>query len=265
VTASTTDPTIIINYGETGSGVTAGTAGIRIDRGLLPSYDLVFDESVGGVTMGGKPLATQPWVTPSLPAPAAIAFGSNAASFASNVASFGSNTAAYVTNAIPYASNAAVYASNAAVYASNAAVYGSNTASFSSNMVGYGSNVAFALQNARSFADVNASNVVSIGQGRYILELPNNSNALSISFPSTLTVGSRGEIVLKEQNTGAPRPLTVDSRMVFPWAEDGVAAASNASALTVSSASTGGVAIDRLSFFVPKANFLLGRYSRHLQ
>lgn len=39
------DNIIEINKGEPGSGVTAGTAGLRVDRGDAPSYNILFDEA----------------------------------------------------------------------------------------------------------------------------------------------------------------------------------------------------------------------------
>lgn len=38
------DNLIVVNDGEPGSGVTAGTAGIEVDRGLLANYQFLFDE-----------------------------------------------------------------------------------------------------------------------------------------------------------------------------------------------------------------------------
>ena len=40
-----TDNTIILNNGESGAGVTLGTAGVQIDRGLSGSVSVLFDES----------------------------------------------------------------------------------------------------------------------------------------------------------------------------------------------------------------------------
>lgn len=39
------DNTITVNSGETGAGVTLGTAGLLIDRGILPNASVIFDES----------------------------------------------------------------------------------------------------------------------------------------------------------------------------------------------------------------------------
>ena len=54
-----TDNIIVLNSGETGSGVTLGYAGIEVDRGLLPNTALRWDEltdrwqvSVDGITYG---------------------------------------------------------------------------------------------------------------------------------------------------------------------------------------------------------------------
>lgn len=39
------DNMLTLNAGEVGSGVTAGTSGLEIDRGTLPKYQIIFDES----------------------------------------------------------------------------------------------------------------------------------------------------------------------------------------------------------------------------
>lgn len=44
-TVETADNTIMLNKGETGAGVTKGKAGLEIDRGTLPAYKILFDES----------------------------------------------------------------------------------------------------------------------------------------------------------------------------------------------------------------------------
>ena len=47
-----TDTIIVLNDGEAGAGVTAGYAGIRVDRGLAPSYDFQFRESDDSFVVG---------------------------------------------------------------------------------------------------------------------------------------------------------------------------------------------------------------------
>lgn len=44
-TVSTKDNMIVLNDGQVGSGVSAGLAGISVDRGSLPQYQIVFDEA----------------------------------------------------------------------------------------------------------------------------------------------------------------------------------------------------------------------------
>lgn len=44
-TVQIADNLMVVNYGEVGAGVTAGSAGIRIDRGSAADYDFLFDES----------------------------------------------------------------------------------------------------------------------------------------------------------------------------------------------------------------------------
>jgi len=47
-----TDNTITVNYGEPGSGVTAGTAGIIVDRGTATNYEFIFDETTDTFRIG---------------------------------------------------------------------------------------------------------------------------------------------------------------------------------------------------------------------
>ncbi len=49
---STSDNIIILNNGEVGSGVTAGSSGIQIDRGSSPDYQFLFDESSDSFKIG---------------------------------------------------------------------------------------------------------------------------------------------------------------------------------------------------------------------
>ena len=51
-TVTTKDNIIVVNQGEVGSGVTAGKAGIQIDRGDAADYQLVFDESTDKFVIG---------------------------------------------------------------------------------------------------------------------------------------------------------------------------------------------------------------------
>ena len=51
-TLNVADNIILINSGETGSGVTHGYAGIIIDRGSLPDYDFIFQESTQNFRIG---------------------------------------------------------------------------------------------------------------------------------------------------------------------------------------------------------------------
>ena len=44
-TVTTKDNTITLNQGEAGAGVTAGSAGLEVDRGSLPKYEILFDEA----------------------------------------------------------------------------------------------------------------------------------------------------------------------------------------------------------------------------
>mgnify|MGYP007100043951 FL=1 len=49
---STSDNIILLNYGEVGAGVTAGSAGIQIDRGSSPDYQFIFDEPSDSFKIG---------------------------------------------------------------------------------------------------------------------------------------------------------------------------------------------------------------------
>lgn len=63
VTLEVKDNTVTLNKGEPGSGVTAGSAGIDIDRGALPNYRLVFTEASQTFSVGQvgqeQPVATR--------------------------------------------------------------------------------------------------------------------------------------------------------------------------------------------------------------
>ena len=51
-TVTTKDNQIVINYGEVGAGVTAGKAGIKVDRGTEPDYEFVFIEADDSFKIG---------------------------------------------------------------------------------------------------------------------------------------------------------------------------------------------------------------------
>ena len=53
-TLNVQDNTITVNEGETGAGVTAGTAGIEIDRGTATNATLLYDESIDGFVLDSK-------------------------------------------------------------------------------------------------------------------------------------------------------------------------------------------------------------------
>ena len=48
------DNTIVLNDGESGAGITAGTAGIEIDRGTATNATLLYDESIDGFVLDSK-------------------------------------------------------------------------------------------------------------------------------------------------------------------------------------------------------------------
>ena len=57
---------LVINSGEVGEGISFGSAGIDIDRGTLPHYQLLFDESIDefqvGISGSLETIATEPYV-----------------------------------------------------------------------------------------------------------------------------------------------------------------------------------------------------------
>lgn len=66
---TTSDTMITLNSGEPGAGVSAGTAGIKIDRGTLADYNILFDENDDQLKIGFdgelKPVADKDWVSNS--------------------------------------------------------------------------------------------------------------------------------------------------------------------------------------------------------
>jgi hypothetical protein len=66
-TVEVTDNIILLNKGQVGSGVTAGQAGLRVDRGDAPDYMMVFDETEDMFQVGMlgnlETIASQPYVT----------------------------------------------------------------------------------------------------------------------------------------------------------------------------------------------------------
>ena len=76
-TVTTKDNIIVLNNGEVGSGVTAGRAGIKIDRGDAVDYELVFDEAddkfkVGQVGSTYETLATREYISAYTPSYSSI-------------------------------------------------------------------------------------------------------------------------------------------------------------------------------------------------
>lgn len=51
-TVTTKDNIIVINKGEVGEGVTAGKAGIQVDRGDAPDFQFIFDETIDKFVIG---------------------------------------------------------------------------------------------------------------------------------------------------------------------------------------------------------------------
>jgi hypothetical protein len=62
-TVDVTSNTITLNNGEVGAGVTAGVSGVIIDRGSLPNYEFLFEESTQTIMIGKvgnlQPVATR--------------------------------------------------------------------------------------------------------------------------------------------------------------------------------------------------------------
>ena len=66
-TVEVQDNIMLLNSGQVGNGVSAGQAGIRIDRGDAPDYEMVFDETqqmfMTGAIGSLETIATRPWAT----------------------------------------------------------------------------------------------------------------------------------------------------------------------------------------------------------
>jgi phage-related tail fiber protein len=92
-TVTTKDNIILVNYGELGSGVTSGKAGIQVDRGDLADYQIIFDETDDLFKVGQvgdlEIIASRPWVsTNTTPASHTGAGGSAHAVATTSVAGF---------------------------------------------------------------------------------------------------------------------------------------------------------------------------------
>jgi hypothetical protein len=65
-TVTTKDNIIVVNSGEVGTGVTAGKAGIQVDRGEEADYQIIFDETDDlfkvGMVNQLETIATRPWI-----------------------------------------------------------------------------------------------------------------------------------------------------------------------------------------------------------
>jgi hypothetical protein len=100
-TVQINDNIIMVNKGQIGSGVSAGYAGIRVDRGDAVDYNLVFNEVTDKFEMGPVgslvPIATE----------AAAAYASNVVVSASNVTVSASSNIVYASNVSGYAYNVA--------------------------------------------------------------------------------------------------------------------------------------------------------------
>ena len=49
---ATNNGVVLLNKGEVGAGVTTGTAGLEIDRGVADNYSIVFDEASAALKVG---------------------------------------------------------------------------------------------------------------------------------------------------------------------------------------------------------------------
>ena len=93
-TVTTKDNIIVLNNGEVGSGVTAGRAGIKIDRGDAVDFELVFDETddkfkVGQVGGTYETLASREYVSGVLSAYTPIVSFSNISGKPTTIAGYG--------------------------------------------------------------------------------------------------------------------------------------------------------------------------------
>ena len=191
-TVEITDNIMMLNYGQVGSGVSAGQAGIRICRGSATDYLMVFDEPSQSFEFGAMgnlvTMASQPFVT--------------------NLTNYGSNTAVAASNTAIAASNVAYGYSNLdgprAIAASNAAFAASNVAYGYSNLDGpraiAASNAAFAASNAAfktwtpSGSNVTTTST-SVGVGKtnpaFALDVAGVVNACNLYVNGTPYIGSQ--------------------------------------------------------------------------
>lgn len=133
------DNILVLNKGQVGSGVSAGYAGFRVDRGDAVDYDIVFNETTDKFEMGAVgsllPIATEAYALPKTGGTLTGALTGTSASF--DTLGGGAITSAVNSTASNVAASAAALkvtydglgaATSTAVSASNVAFAASNTA-----------------------------------------------------------------------------------------------------------------------------------------
>jgi hypothetical protein len=133
MTVTTKDSIIELNHGELGAGVTNGSSGLSVDRGSLPAYQIMFDETDDMFKVGQvgnlQTLASQNFVAAAV----AVEVTNRDGAIAGAMAGIDSNTSALINtamtaeitarnNAIANAINAEVTTRNNADVANTAAI-----------------------------------------------------------------------------------------------------------------------------------------------
>ncbi len=238
-TVNVMDNILLINSGQVGNGVSAGQAGMRVDRGDAPDYMLVYDEPSQALQAGPigdtQPLVTQPVLQAHL---------SNAAIAACNLSDLPSATAARGSLGLGATCNVQLGAlaldgvtdvAAAVVHASNVAVSASNTAEYSSNAAAYSSNAHVSLSNltrASMFAFASTTNA-ALTSGRSIPLNTANSNlggVTAIGACNSFTAPATGVYHLNATiNLASANTSTTTQPFVYMTAADApIATLSNA-------------------------------------
>ena len=99
------DNTILVNKGETGGGVTAGTAGMDVDRGTLTNSTILWDESAAGGNGG--------WTAGLIGSTRELAYKGDGVASLLHVATNGNDTTGDGTDDAPFLTIAAAVAASA--------------------------------------------------------------------------------------------------------------------------------------------------------
>ena len=211
------DNIVLLNMGQTGNGVSQGTAGFRVARGNLADFNVIFNESNACLNAGPigseLPIATQQFVL------TALALASNAdAQYASNAAVYASNAsmspvvpaqAAFASNlALTWQASAGkanvigvLSASNATYLASNLTVLGAT--SLSNSVAVYGtlsaSNPVFLASNLTVMGTLTTQNIDYLYSNVTIFQsetIQSNLVVQNTTWMSNASVGSNAAFLL---------------------------------------------------------------------